>query len=246
MVILIKTSSRPSVNRLKIDDCRLKNDVRLRQVTQVELADEATPMTQVLPQFLTFDEYVEQYPEDGGRYELIYGRMVEVRPIGQHEKIAGFISLELGLEIRRLQLPYFIPNSAAVKSNRSGMGYIPDVIVLDEETIASDPYWEKVSSVSLGKSVRLAVEVVSNNWRDDYLKKLDDYEDLGISEYWIVDYLAKGAARYIGTPKVPTLSVYQLVDGEYQVSLFKGGDRIVSSTFPELALTAEEIFKAGN
>jgi len=35
--------------------------------------------------------------------------------------------------------------------------------------------------------------------------------------YWIVDYLALGAARYIGPPKRPTVSVYQLVDGEYQV-----------------------------
>ncbi|MGK7878177.1 MAG: Uma2 family endonuclease [Xenococcaceae cyanobacterium] len=203
-------------------------------------------MTQVLSKPLTFDEYIQQYPEDGGRYELVDGRIIEVRPIGKHEEIAGFITTELSLEIRVKQLPYFIPKSAAVKPKRPGTGNIPDVIVLDKETVYSDPYWEKASSVSLGKSVRLAVEVVSSNWRDDYLKKLDDYEELGIREYWIVDYLAKGAARYIGTPKVPTLSIYQLVDGEYQVSLFKGGDRLMSPTFPELALIAEQVFKAGN
>ncbi|MUL36975.1 hypothetical protein BWI75_11615 [Gloeocapsopsis sp. AAB1 = 1H9] len=48
----------------------------------------------------------------------------------------------------------------------------------------------------------LVVEIISTNWRDDYLKKLADYEVLGIPEYWIVDYLALGAARYIGTPKL--------------------------------------------
>jgi Uma2 family endonuclease len=43
---------------------------------------------------------------------------------------------------------------------------------------------------------------------------------MGIAEYWIVDFRALGARRFIGSPKTPTLSVYTLVDGEYQVSQF--------------------------
>lgn len=41
------------------------------------------------------------------------------------------------------------------------------------------------------------------------------------------------------------------MDGEYQVNLFRGSDayggkqRIISPTFPELNLTAEQIFQAG-
>jgi Uma2 family endonuclease len=93
--------------------------------------------------------------------------------------------------------------------------------------------------------VRLVIEVVSGNWRDDYGHKFIDYEALQIPEYWIVDYLGLGGRRYIGTPKQPTFSVYQLVDGEYQVQQFRGGDRIVSATFPELSLTAEQVFAAG-
>jgi Uma2 family endonuclease len=42
----------------------------------------------------------------------------------------------------------------------------------------------------------------------------------------------------------PTISVYQLVDGEYQVNQFRGNQRIESMAFPELTLTAEQIFKA--
>jgi len=75
--------------------------------------------------------------------------------------------------------------------------------------------------------------------------KLVDYETFGVPEYWIVDYLALGGRRYIGNPKQPTISVYYLVDGEYQVNLFRGNDRIISPTFPELNLTAEQIFQAG-
>lgn len=204
-------------------------------------------MTQALPKLLSFEEYLEQYPEDGGRYELIDGRMVkEVRPIGEHEDIGGFLTIELGTEIRRLQLPYSVPKSAGVKPHREATGYIPDVIVLNRDTIVNDPYWKRASSISMGNSACLVIEIVSNNWRDDYLKKFDDYEALGIPEYWIVDYLAKGSSRYIGTPKTSTISVCQLVDGEYLVNLFKGNEKIISPTFPELNLTAEQIFQAGS
>jgi len=54
-----------------------------------------------------------------------------------------------------------------------------------------------------------------------------------------------GGRRYIGNPKQPTISVYQMVDGEYIVSQFRGSDRIQSAIFPELNLTAEQIFKVG-
>ncbi|MGC1395294.1 MAG: Uma2 family endonuclease, partial [Coleofasciculaceae cyanobacterium] len=81
--------------------------------------------------------------------------------------------------------------------------------------------------------------------QDDYLIKLAEYEKLGILEYWIVDYLGLGGRRYIGNPKQPTISVYQLIDGEYIFSQFRDNDRIESVTFPEWNLTAEQIFQVG-
>lgn len=89
------------------------------------------------------------------------------------------------------------------------------------------------------------IEVVSSNWRDDYGHKFIDYEALGIPEYWIVDYLGLGGRRYLGSPKQPTLSIYQLVEGEYQVEQFHRGDRLRSGAFPALQLTAEEVFATG-
>jgi Uma2 family endonuclease len=202
-------------------------------------------MTQTLPKLLSFDDYIDQLHEDDKKYELIEGKLVEMkRPIGKHEEIGGFILIELGMEIRRLKLPYLMPNSAAVKPKRLKTAYLPDLIVLDRENLVNDPYWEKSSSISLGNSAKLVIEIVSSNWRDDYLKKFDDYEGLGIGEYWIIDYLALGSARYIGTPKEPTISICQLVDGEYQVSLFKEENRLISTIFSELELTANQIFQA--
>lgn len=92
----------------------------------------------------------------------------------------------------------------------------------------------------------LAVEIVSTNWRDDYLHKLAEYEALDIPEYWIVDYLALGASRYIGSPKCPTLSIYQLIEGEYQLQQFQAENAIASPSFPQLRLTAAQIFQAAS
>jgi Uma2 family endonuclease len=79
---------------------------------------------------------------------------------------------------------------------------------------------------------------VSTNWSVDYLSKVKDYEKIGIPEYWIVDYLALGGTPYIGNPKQPTISIYNLINGEYQVSQFRENETIVSPILPELSLTA--------
>ena len=90
-----------------------------------------------------------------------------------------------------------------------------------------------------------SVEVVSTNWRDDYLVKLGDYEALGIQEYWVIDYLGIGGRRYIGSPKQPTLTVCTLVEGEYELQQFRGNNAIVSKIFPDFPLTADQIFDLG-
>jgi Uma2 family endonuclease len=120
------------------------------------------------------------------------------------------------------------------------------VLVINRNILATDPNWRKSAVISEPDSIPLVIEVVSTNWQDDYYKKLGDYEKLGIPEYWIVDYLGLGSKRFIGNPKQPTISIHQLIEEEYQVSQFTGSELILSSTFPELKLTAEQIFKAGN
>ena len=202
-------------------------------------------MTQAISKLMSFDEFLEGKPENG-RYELHNGVIVEMpNPTGKHSASAGFQAIELGLEIRRLQLPYFIPKECTIKFNDNS-GYDPDVIVLDKQAVEANEYrWERESVITQGNFVKLVIEVVSTNWRDDYAHKMIDYEALGIPEYWIVDYLGLGGSRYIGYPKQPTLSVYQLVDGEYQIKLFRGEERIESAVFPELNLTAKQIFNGG-
>ncbi|MEW5861434.1 MAG: Uma2 family endonuclease [Cyanobacteriota bacterium] len=204
-------------------------------------------MIQAIPKHVTFDEFIAWYPENSStRYELHNGVIVEMpKPTGKHSEIAGFLNIELGVTCRLAQFPYFIPRECVVKPDPDESGYEPDVIVLDRQAVQLEPRWEAESIITSGSSVRILVEVVSTNWHDDYALKLEDYEAMGIPEYWIVDYLGLGGRRYIGNPKRPTLSVHQLIEGEYQVKQFREGERIESKTFPDLNLTAQQIFSAG-
>ncbi|WP_392530754.1 Uma2 family endonuclease [Nostoc sp. C117] len=202
-------------------------------------------MTQAIPQLVTFEDFAAWRPE-GGRYELHDGVIVEMaQPLGDHQDIVGFLAEKITVEYVRNGLHYSIPKTALVQSASSQSCYSLDLLLLNRLALKLEPLWHKYSTVKFADSIPLVIEVVSTNWRDDYHKKLGEYEEIGIKEYWIVDYLTIGGKKFIGNPKQPTLSVYQLVDGEYQATQFRGNERIVSPTFPELDLTAEQIFQAG-
>ncbi|MBW4676883.1 MAG: Uma2 family endonuclease [Desmonostoc geniculatum HA4340-LM1] len=204
-------------------------------------------MTQALPKLATFGEFVEWYPNDGKRYELHQGVIVEMpQPTGAHEKVVAFLSRKLTVEFDRLNLPYGIPKTTLVKTPSAESAYSPDVLLLNLDNLDNEPLFQKHSTVSLAASIPLVVEVVSTNWRDDYYNKFADYEQMGIPEYWIADYAALGARKFIGNPKQPTIFVCELVDGEYQMTPFQSNTAISSPTFPQLNLTAQQIFNAAN
>ena len=203
-------------------------------------------MIQTLSKVTTFEEFVTELPENSGvRYELHNGNIIEMaQPIGDQEEVKGFLGVEIPFEIKRLGLPYGIPNQVIVRPEGKDSGYFPDVLVLNRENLVNEKLWKKQSIISNGASIPLVIEVVSTNWRDDYHLKYADYEEMGIPEYWIVDYAALGGRNFIGNPKQPTISVCNLVDEEYQISKFRDHERIISQTFPELDLTANQIFQA--
>ncbi|MGB0564203.1 MAG: Uma2 family endonuclease [Spirulinaceae cyanobacterium] len=206
-------------------------------------------MVQSLIKPITFDAFMAQYPDDGRRYELHEGILIEMpKPTGAHSNLAGFLVEELVLTILQMgqRGHWTIPKEAIVKANQGKSGYEPDVIVLDRAALNDEPRWAKESVIENAASVKLVVEVVSHNWRDDYFKKRADYEEMGIPEYWIVDYAALGGRNFLGQPKQPTVFVYQLVEGEYQVQKFRSEATIVSPTFPELNLTMAAMIQASH
>jgi len=192
---------------------------------------------------LNLAQFLAQCP-DRGRYELIAGEMVEMVNTRQHKIISMFIMFLFHDEIKRLQLSYDISNEAVlatVNKNGNEQGRVPDVSVIDYATW----HGNLADYGALTEPIQLAVEVVSTNWEDDYIYKLDEYQRLGIPEYWIVDYLALGSRTYLGSPKQPSVLIFTLTStGEYELTRFQHGDRLISPTFPELNVTVDQIVAA--
>ena len=197
-------------------------------------------MIATVTQKLTFDQFLVECPEDG-LYELVNGEIVEMNATRNHDDVADFTSDSFKDEIKRLSLNYVVKNTAVIRTvTKAGIeqGRRPDVSVIDRDLWRSN----RSAYSALREPIQLAVEVTSTNWEDDYIDKLDEYRRLGIKEYWIVDYLAIGRRELLGNPKVPTIFLHLLdAEGNYQITAFKGSERIVSQTFPELTLTAEEV-----
>jgi Uma2 family endonuclease len=165
------------------------------------------------------------------------------QPIGEHENVTGFVSTKITVEFDRLKLPYFLGSKVLVKPYGKDSGFLPDILVLDKRNLANEPLYRKESTVSQSATIPLVIEVVSTNWQDDYALKFDEYSDIGIPEYWIVDYLGIGGKEFIGSPKEPTFTICELVNGQYVRTSLKSG-AIQSKAFPELNLTVEQIFNA--
>ncbi len=201
-------------------------------------------MVQLADKFLTVDEFIIHYG-DGADYELIDGELIEMEPTGPHEQVSAFISRKLNVVIDRQDLPYFIPPRCLVKLLGTDTAFRPDVIVLDETQLINEPLWQQEPVITSGNSIKLIAEVVSTNWQNDYARKVEDYALLGVSEYWIIDYLGVGGREYIGKPKQPTITICSLQGDEYQKQLFQKNDRLVSVIFADLHLTAQQIFRAG-
>ncbi len=194
---------------------------------------------------LNFDEFLACH-SGNNRYELIDGEVFGLEPTGPHEEIAAFIIAKVCVQIDTTKLPWFVLQRGLLRPVSSAMtAFRPDVAVVDRAELSQEPLWAEQSILTLGRSIKFVAEVVSGNWQNDYARKVEDYAVLGIPEYWIADYAGLGGTRHIGKPKQPTLSICTLVNGEYDIQQLRGNQAIVSRTFPDLKLTAEQVLKAG-
>jgi Uma2 family endonuclease len=190
---------------------------------------------------LSFEKFVDQYGNDP-RYELADGELIDMEPTGPHEAVAGKIAGKLNLELKRQQYPWFIPRTCIVRPfNDTATARRPDVVVLDETALGNEPFWEREPAVTLGSSIKLIVEVVSTNWETDYARKVEEYAWLGIPEYGIVDYRGLGGVAFIGRPKQPTFTVYQLVNEDYVKQQYRLGQAIASRVLPALNLRLNDV-----
>jgi Uma2 family endonuclease len=199
-------------------------------------------MTLATDRRMTLEEYLNYDDGTDTRYELVDGVLLAMNPPSWlHLRIARYLEGIYNQEIERLGYPWeAFRDPGQQTEDRSAR--LPDVAVVPVAAVEAALEQSAVLTVA----AILIVEVVSDSTAtQDYREKVREYQQKGILEYWIVDPDPFGAAKYIGSPKRPTVSIYSLVDGEYQVQRLQGDAAIASVVFPDLQLTAEQILYAG-
>ena len=184
-------------------------------------------------QKLTFNEYLNYQDNTDNSYELVEGELIPISlGTGKHGAIAKRLERSFDDEINRLELTWIAQRfSVGLRSPRGGRwetSRIPDVTVLPLEQWNSLGDREAVIDLNEEPPL-LVVEIVSPSTQvTDYRSKQAEYAVLGIAEYWIVD------------PLQDCVIVCTLVDGWYDQVVFREDERIVSPTFSELSLTANQ------
>ncbi|WP_088894181.1 Uma2 family endonuclease [Leptolyngbya ohadii] len=193
---------------------------------------------------VSFEEYIDFCAQTDERYELVQGELYPMNPPTMlHYRIAKFLervfdqAIEEHLDPEEWETVRELGQRTDIASSR-----LLDVAIVSKaeaETLL------RQTAVFQNPSL-LVVEIVSpSSVTEDYDRKLKEYEALGVGEYWIVDYEGLGAAKYLGFPKAPTLSVCRLVEGKYEAKRFRSDEPIESFTFGQMKLTAEQVFAAG-
>jgi Uma2 family endonuclease len=190
---------------------------------------------------LTVDQFIAQYSDDSC-YELADGELIDMEPTGPHETVSGKLATQIGIAITNAKYPWFIPRTCLIQPFAEvATARRPDIVVLDETFLTHEPRWQREPVITLGRSIKLVVEVVSTNWETDYARKVEEYALLGIPEYWIVDYRGLGGISFIGKPKQPTFTVCQLDKEEYRQRQYRLGEVIVSPQLPDLQLRLDDV-----
>ncbi|MBE9156690.1 Uma2 family endonuclease [Nodosilinea sp. LEGE 06152] len=198
-------------------------------------------MVQTKPSTLTFADYLAYADGTDTRYELVRGQLVAMTPpTWKHLLIARYLERIFTAAIEATGEDWIALQGAGQRVDEE-TSRLPDVMVVPVAAIQD----AGESTAILQVAAILAVEIVSpSSVADDYLHKLAEYEAKGILEYWLVDPQALGAARYIGSPKRPLVSIYHLVDGEYSSPLrCRNQETVESRVFPQLRVTAQEILE---
>jgi Uma2 family endonuclease len=171
----------------------------------------------------TYDDLLAM-PEDGNRYELIFGEIVmTASPKSKHQ----YALFQLGKLIdafardNRLGVVYVAPYDVKLSAHNVVQ---PDILFVlwSRRTILTENYVDGPPD--------LIVEVLSpTNRANDLIRKATLYADFGVPEYWIAD------------PETDDITVHVLESGHYRPRPNRSG--IVDSVvLPGLAVRIQDVF----
>jgi Uma2 family endonuclease len=153
---------------------------------------------------------LETLPDDGLRYELLDGTLiVSPAPVPRHQRAIVRLVLLLSAGCPADHEVFVAPLDWQPDRRTS---LEPDLLVVRKD---------RIGERNITETPAIVIEVLSpGTARIDKMLKCSRYQEGGIEQYWIVD------------PRVPSIEVYRLADGAYQLLAQGSGTETVPVTGP--------------
>jgi Uma2 family endonuclease len=155
-------------------------------------------------------EDLHALPDEGKSFELVDGWLIELSPSTRHDFLADRLRRILEFAAHTAAVPVYI--QAPMDISTPAGARKPDVAVIDATVAATAR--ELGMSLYHGADVLLAVQVVSRgsgSEREDRGRKVVEYAQSGIPQYWIVDFdphpsiqVRRLAGKVYGSPVIYT------------------------------------------
>lgn len=188
-------------------------------------------MVQTKIRFESFEEYLSYDDGTDYLYELFNGELVALPPeSGRNFSIATFLLIRFASILGHQRVR---GHGLELEVRGEPRNRFPDLTILREEHIEQ---LQRRNTIRLSMaSPLLVIEIVSPGdlQRDrDYIAKRMQYQDRGISEYWIVD------------PQTEEILLLELAEAGFTEVTYRQNEQVCSQ-FVELNLTVAEVFAAG-
>jgi Uma2 family endonuclease len=174
----------------------------------------------------TYKDYLN-LPDDGWRYEIIYGRLLmNPAPSPIHQFIVRELITALTNFLHQHSLGEVFPAPTDVLIPGQAEPVQPDLVFVAAERM------DIVTHRAIEGAPDLVVEVLSpSNWLDDRRTKFALYAEVGVREYWIV------------APDERTVEVFSLREGRYALINRYGQDETLQSNLlPGFEVAVRDIF----
>lgn len=174
----------------------------------------------------TYEHWL-QFPNDGWKYEILDGVLyMSPPPTINHQDVATELIARMRIHTRQHKLGVVFAAPTGVHLPTQAVPVEPDILFVRNERrhMIEERYIEGAPD--------LVVEVLSRSNADyDRTTKYAQYEQAGVSEYWLVNYWDE------------TITIYNLVDQNYHLTgLFQNGDTATSQVLTGFQIAVTDLF----
>jgi Uma2 family endonuclease len=170
-----------------------------------------------LPETMTYEQFLE-WPHENRHVEWVHGKVVPMAPIAdEHADLTGWLAALLRIWVEGRALGVVRTEPVNMKTGPDLPGRSPDILYLSNANMA------RKKKTFIDGPADLTIEVISPDSRDrDRKEKFHEYEQGGVSEYWVIDPERRQVDFYQRGGNGIYVSAMPSLEGIYQSSVLPG------------------------